>query len=73
MSKVTAKYQITIPPEVRRELGIKPGQELDIARVDGRYVLIVNPISDLKTRWRGKFKSGETTDDYLVEVRGEAL
>jgi AbrB family looped-hinge helix DNA binding protein len=71
MSKVTAKYQITIPPEVRRELGIKPGQELEITRVDGQYVLIVNPISDLKKRWRGKFKSGETTDDYLAQVRGE--
>ena len=73
MSKVTAKYQITIPIEVRRELGIKPGQELDIARVDGKYVLIVNPISELKQRWRGKFKSTETTDDYLKLVRGELL
>jgi len=73
MSKVTAKYQITIPLAVRRELGIKPGQELDIARVDGKYVLIVNPISDLKQRWRGKFKSGEATDDYLKQVRGEVL
>ena len=25
MSKVTAKYQITIPPEVREQLGILPG------------------------------------------------
>ena len=50
MSEVTGKYQITIPLAVRRELGIKPGQELDIARVDGKYVLIVNPISELKQR-----------------------
>jgi AbrB family looped-hinge helix DNA binding protein len=73
MSKVTAKYQITIPLEIRRELGIKPGQELDIARIDGKYVLIINPISELKQRWRGKFKSGQTTDDYLKQVRGELL
>ena len=31
MTKVTAKYQITIPPEVRRELGIVPGSEVDIS------------------------------------------
>jgi AbrB family looped-hinge helix DNA binding protein len=73
MSKVTARYQITIPLAVRRELGIKPGQELDIPRVDGKYVLIVNPISKLKQRWRGKFNFDETTDDYLRQVRGEVL
>jgi AbrB family looped-hinge helix DNA binding protein len=71
MSKVTAKYQITIPPEVRRELGIKPGQDLEIARIDGQYVLIFNRVSELKRRWQGKFKSGETTDQYLTKVRGE--
>jgi AbrB family looped-hinge helix DNA binding protein len=32
MSEVTAKYQITIPPAVRNELGIVPGSEIEIVK-----------------------------------------
>lgn len=70
MSKVTAKYQITIPPEVRKELGIVPGSEVDITKKGDKYVLIVNPIIELKKRWRGRFKDGKTTDEYMDEIRG---
>ena len=41
LSKVTAKYQITIPIKVRKELGIVPGTEVDIARKGEKYFLIV--------------------------------
>lgn len=71
MSKVTAKYQITIPPEVRNELGIIPGSGVDITREGDKYVLIVNPIIELKKRWRGRFKDGKTTDEYMDEIRGK--
>lgn len=30
MSKVTSKYQITIPVSVRKTLGIIPGSDIDI-------------------------------------------
>ncbi len=72
MSKVTAKYQITIPLKVRKELGIVPGSEVDIARKGDKYVLVVNPINELKKRWRGRFKDGKTTDEYMDEIRGKA-
>ena len=32
VSKVTAKYQFTIPLRVRKELGIVPGTEVDIKK-----------------------------------------
>jgi AbrB family looped-hinge helix DNA binding protein len=70
MAKVTAKYQITIPPAVRRGLGIVPGMEVDIAQKGGKFELIVNPVGELKKKWRGKFKGRQTTDQYLEEVRG---
>ena len=70
MSKVTAKYQITIPPKVRRELGIVPGTEVEITKEGNSYVLLVNPVDGLKKRWRGKFKDGKTTDYYINEIRG---
>ena len=71
MSRVTAKYQITIPREVRRDLKITPGTEVDIARKGDKYVLVLNPIKELKKRWRGKFKSSKTTDEYMNEIRGK--
>ena len=71
MSKVTAKYQITIPPDVRADLCIVPGCEVDIRKKGERYVLLVDPIAELKRNWRGKFKRKQTTDEYISQVRGE--
>lgn len=70
MSKVTAKYQITIPPEIRKGLRIKPGMEIDIAKKGEKFELIVNPVEELKKRWRGKYKNRKTTDQVLEEIRG---
>ena len=70
MSKVTAKYQITIPAKLRKELGIVPGTEVDIAKEGEKYVLIVDPIRAIKAKWRGKFKDRLTTREYMNEVRG---
>jgi AbrB family looped-hinge helix DNA binding protein len=44
MSKVTAKYQITLPVKVRKELGIVPGAEVDIVKKGKKYVLVVDPL-----------------------------
>ena len=71
MSKVTAKYQITIPRSVRRELSIIPGSDVDIRKEGNRYVLVVDPITDLKKNWRGKFKSKQSSDEYIKEIRGK--
>ena len=71
MSKVTAKYQVTIPARIRKELGIIPGTDVDIAKEGDKYVLVVDPIAAVKEKWRGRFKGGPTTAEYMDEVRGE--
>jgi AbrB family looped-hinge helix DNA binding protein len=71
MSKVTAKYQVTIPLEVRKEMGIIPGTEVEITKKGEKYVLIVNPIETIKKKWRGLFKSEPTTMEYMDEIRGK--
>ena len=73
MAKVTAKYQITIPPRVRKALRIVPGSEVDIQKKGSRYVLIVDPIAELKKNWRGKFRDKQTSDEYMNQVRGEIM
>ena len=71
MSKVTAKYQVTIPVKIRKEMGIVPGTEVDIKKEGHKYVLVVNTIEAIKKRWRGRFKGGTETMDYINEIRGE--
>ena len=71
MSKVTAKYQVTIPVKVRKEMGIVPGTEVDITRKGQKYVLVVNPIETIKKKWRGRFKGRPKTMEYIDEVRGK--
>jgi len=70
MSKVTAKYQVTIPIRVRKELGIIPGTEVNIEKKGKKYVLVVDPVKEVRNKWCGKFKDGTTTMDYMNEVRG---
>jgi AbrB family looped-hinge helix DNA binding protein len=70
MSKVTAKYQITLPKRVRRDLGIVPGAEVDIVKEGKRFVLVVDPAEGIKKKWRGRFKGGTTTAAYMDQVRG---
>ncbi|MGR3319095.1 MAG: AbrB/MazE/SpoVT family DNA-binding domain-containing protein [Candidatus Anammoxibacter sp.] len=71
MSKVTAKYQITIPIPVRKALGIIPGSEVDVVIKGNDFVLKVNHVEDLKRVWRGKFKGKKSSDEYMVDVRGD--
>ncbi|RJP47245.1 MAG: AbrB/MazE/SpoVT family DNA-binding domain-containing protein [Desulfobacteraceae bacterium] len=71
MAKVTAKYQITIPPEVRGSLNIQPGMDIGIVKKGNDFVIVVDPINALKNVWRGRFKDRRTTDDYMDMVRGK--
>ena len=71
VSKVTAKYQFTIPLKIRKELGIVPGTEVDIKKNGEKYFLVVNPIETIKIKWRGRFKGGPTTMEYMDEIRGK--
>ena len=71
LSKVTAKYQVTIPVKVRKELGIVPGTEVDIKKEGQKYVLVVDPIAKVREKWCGRYKDGPTTMEYLDEVRGK--
>lgn len=71
MSRVTAKCQITIPVKVRKELGIVPGCAVDITKKNDKYILIVNPVVELRKKWRGKFRDEKSADAYINEIRGK--
>ncbi len=43
-SKITARGQITVPTEVRRKFGLRPGDILCFLEVDGSIVLKLGPL-----------------------------
>jgi AbrB family looped-hinge helix DNA binding protein len=70
---VTAKGQITIPLEIREQLGIHPGSRVEFELVDGG--VLVRKSSDggrgtaLVARIRGTATSGMTTDEIMRLTR----
>jgi hypothetical protein len=44
---------------------------VDIAKEGQKYVIIVDPIETVKRKWRGRFRGGLTTMEYMDEVRGK--
>lgn len=77
--RVTSKGQVTIPIEVRKELGIEPGSEVDFVR-DGNVVKLVaskerkfdaEAFQRTLDRLAGSTDlGGMTTDEYMLWLRG---
>jgi len=72
-ARLTEKGQVTIPRQVREELGLRPGDEVEfVADAAGggyrlRKVLRTNPF----TRYRGHLTglAGRTPDDLVRDLR----
>ncbi len=71
MSKVTNKYQITIPVSVRKTLGIIPGSKIDIVSKGDNFVIKLNHIENLKRTWRGRHKGKKGSDEFMTGIRGK--
>jgi AbrB family looped-hinge helix DNA binding protein len=59
MSKVTAKFQITIPQDIRKDLCINPGSHVDIIKENNKFILVVNPIEEIKKDGAESLKTGK--------------
>ncbi len=55
---VSPKYQVVIPARVRRSLGIKPGQKVQVLQYEGRIELI--PLVPMR-KAKGFLKGIDTT------------
>jgi AbrB family looped-hinge helix DNA binding protein len=55
---VSPKYQVVIPKEIREELGLKPGEKMQVFSLDGRIEMV--PIRSAR-ELRG-FVKGMDTD-----------
>jgi antitoxin PrlF len=68
LTKVTRNYQITIPAEIRKALGIKEGEYLDVELRGDEIV-----IKRAKMKWK-TFKLGrKITEEELERLEEEAM
>jgi AbrB family looped-hinge helix DNA binding protein len=75
--RITSKGQVTIPQQVRRELGLEPGDEVEIVVDDDGAAKII-PAQGPRGRgrriveaMRGKGDIPLTTDEIMAMTRGE--
>ena len=74
--RITSKGQVTIPQQVRRELGLEPGDEVDIV-VDGgvgRIVPVTGPVGRgrrIVEAMLGKGDVALSTDEIMALTRSE--
>ena len=55
---VSPKYQVVIPEDVRKSMGVKPGEKFQVLNYDGRVQLI--PIRKMR-EMRGMLRGIDTT------------
>ena len=84
--RLTSKAQVTIPKDVRIELGIKPGDLLRFDRgLDGKFTIAKGdePATETREQKMARIRAaikratgtidlgGLTTDEYMREIRGD--
>lgn len=70
MSRVTEKGQVTIPKEIREELGIQPGDEVTFERTDTGYVVRKDVDDSRFEKWRGVAETEKSVAERMNEIRG---
>jgi AbrB family looped-hinge helix DNA binding protein len=72
--RVTSKGQVTIPQDIRKRLGIKPGTEVEF-RLDGDGARLERARSrqgaKVVRRMRGRATVGMSTDDIMALTRDD--
>ncbi|MCY0882417.1 AbrB/MazE/SpoVT family DNA-binding domain-containing protein [Acidianus infernus] len=48
MPKITEKYQVTIPKEVREKIGLKPGEEVEVIPLNDNEILVKRKVEKIK-------------------------
>lgn len=66
--KTSSKGQLVIPAEIRKKLGIKPGQKVNLTVVDGRAMITPLPEDPIKAL-RGSLKGKPSMAKALLEER----
>jgi antitoxin PrlF len=75
-AKITSKGQITVPVEIRRTLGVKPGDKVRFEQQEGGIRVVRDSDENPFEKWRGiggfpgMGKGREAIVAYFREMRG---
>ncbi|GEL24997.1 hypothetical protein PSU4_39510 [Pseudonocardia sulfidoxydans NBRC 16205] len=74
--KLNSKGQVTIPAQLRAELDLREGDEVDVVLKDGDLIIVTSSAQptrgrQLVDRMRGRADAGLTTDELMALTRGE--
>jgi AbrB family looped-hinge helix DNA binding protein len=71
-AKLTSKGQLTVPRDVREDLGLRAGDSIDFIKDDGGFRIRKRTPPDPFKKWRGYFKdlAGKDPDELVEEWRG---
>jgi AbrB family looped-hinge helix DNA binding protein len=75
MPRITTKGQVTIPKEIRKALGIRPGDEVAFEEIDEGYAIrkcaptTANGDDPFET-YRGSADGDETMPERMRQLRG---
>ncbi len=70
---VSERGQITLPKNIRTNLGLRPGTVLELAIVDGKIIGWKQDKVDALESWRGKGTlpfNAQNVDEYIQAIRG---
>ena len=69
---ITSKCQITIPKELRDELGLKPGDDIEFVRDNGHFMVGRKYDRSGLDEYKGYLKDleGQDVDELIEEMRG---
>jgi len=70
--KTSSKGQIVIPAEIRRKLGIEPGQKVHLSLENDKAVITPLPKDPIKTL-RGILKGRPSMTKALLDERGKEI
>jgi len=64
--RVSPKYQIVIPREIRESMNIKPGETMQVFELEGRIEVVpVRPVRSLRGRYKGIDTTVERDEDRI--------
>lgn len=74
--QISSKGQVTLPIEIRKRLGLKPGDKIDYRIKDGLVTVV--PVRDeeenIFEKWIGRypaFNSREEINDWISDLRDD--
>jgi len=68
--KVTSKGQVTIPKKLREEMGLKPGDYIEIKENEVGYIINKKIDKEKIEKYVGILKEDKNSDDVVKELRG---